>query len=317
LPNLPPELGGGPITTLTRGVRWATLAMTFEPKPTLRAVVQAKDADTAKSLQALTQNAWKLLVERTEANPELADLAKALGQMTPAAQGDRVTLEADLQASAALVAVPVRKAREAARRSQCVNNLKQIALAMHNFHATHNSFPPAYSVSEDGKPLLSWRVHILPFLEQKALYDQFKLDEPWDSPHNKALISRLPSTYICPSASGKLAAEGKTSYLTPRGANTIFPGANAVRLQEITDGTSNTILVIDANDEAAVPWTKPDDWEVPAPFTTKGLFGHHVRGTNFAFADGSVKFLKDTIAPITLQALLTRNGGEVLRAEDF
>ena len=122
----------------------------------------------------------------------------------------------------------------------------------------------------------------------------------------------MPLVYACPSGRGALAREGKTTYLTPRGPATIFPGAQAIKLQEITDGTSNTIFVVDAGDSVAVTWTKPDDWEVPADASTQGLFGHHTGGTNFAFADGSVRFLKETISPKLIRALVTRNGGEVI-----
>jgi prepilin-type processing-associated H-X9-DG protein len=198
-----------------------------------------------------------------------------------------------------------------------VNNLKQIGLAMHNYHATHHTFPPAYSVDQAGKPLLSWRVHILPFIEQEALYKEFHLDEPWDSPHNQPLIDRMPSTYRCPSSRGRRADAGKSSYLVPRGPSTIFPGSEGVKIQKITDGTSNTIFVVDAGDDRAVPWTKPEDWEIDPNLDLKGIFGHHPGGTNFAFADGSVRFLKETISPELLRKLITCNGGEVLSNDDY
>ena len=217
----------------------------------------------------------------------------------------------------ALVSVPVAKAREAARRSQCVNNLKQMGLAMHNYLSTYNTFPPAFNAGKDGKPLLSWRVYILPYLDQAALYKEFHLDEPWDSVHNKALIARMPKTYACPSGNQALVAEGKTCYLVPQGPATIFPGAVGVKIQDVTDGTSNTILVVDAGDDAAVIWTKPSDWDVVPAFKYKEIFAHHLAGTNFAFADGSVRFIRDTVLPKVLDALITRNGGEVINADDF
>ncbi len=130
-----------------------------------------------------------------------------------------------------------------------MNNLKQIGLAMHNYHATNGSFPPAYTVDKDGKPLLSWRVLILPFLEQEALYKEFHLDEPWDSPHNKPLIERMPTSYVCPSESDRRVDRGKTTYLTPRGKATIFPGPEGIKIQKITDGSSNTIFAVDAPSE--------------------------------------------------------------------
>src|SRR4249919_3311122 len=99
----------------------------------------------------------------------------------------------------ALLLPAVQAAREAARRAQCVNNLKQIGLAMHNYHDVKNGLPPSAIVDKQGKPLLSWRVAILPYIEQQPLYDKFKLDEPWDSPNNKDLIQYMPSIYMCPS----------------------------------------------------------------------------------------------------------------------
>ncbi len=314
---LPPQLGGGPIATITQGLYWASLTLALEPKPGFRAVVQAKDPAATKALLKLAGDLLDLLARATRNDPALAPLATAIGQMKPLARGDQITLEADLEKTAELVAVPIRQAREAARRAQCTNNLKHIALAMHNYHSSHQTFPPAYTKSPDGKPLLSWRVQILPFLDQKALYDEFHLDEPWDSPHNKALISRMPAVYSCPSGSRTPAREGKTSYLTPRGPATIFPGALPVKMQEIPDGTSNTILVVDASDSAAVIWTKPDDWEIPADLKIDSLCGHHPEGTNVAFGDGAVRFLTQTIKPTTLQFLLTRNGGEVISADDL
>ena len=232
-------------------------------------------------------------------------------------RGDRVTLAADVEKSAELVALPIRRVREATRFTQCVKHLKQIGLAMHNYHSAHNTFPPAFSASKEGKPLLSWRVHLLPYLDAKSLFDEFRRDEPWDSPHNQGLISRMPSFYACPSARPGLANAGKTTYLTPRGPATIFPGAQGVKIQDITDGTVNTILVVDAGDAAAVTWTKPDDWDVVPEFKTQGLFGHHTRGTHFLFGDGGVRFLKEAIEPKLLQAMSTGNGGEVIDVSNY
>ena len=87
---------------------------------------------------------------------------------------------------------------DAARRAQSMNNLKQFALAMHNYHDTNGKFPAASSFDKDGKPLLSWRVHVLPYLEQAELYKQFHLDEPWDSEHNKKLIEKMPNVLASP-----------------------------------------------------------------------------------------------------------------------
>ena len=238
--------------------------------------------------------------------------------------GDRIRVTADADVAMGLASSILEPVQESAIRSVCVNNEKQIVLALHNYNSSHkNLFPPAYSTSPDGKPLLSWRVLILPYLEQGSLYKEFHLDEPWDSPHNRALIARMPEVYRCPMESADAAREGKTRYVAPRGPNTFLRGAEPISIKEITDGTSNTIAFIDGGDDRAVTWTKPDDWDVSPAATDpfRGIFEAHRsrrrHGTTVAMADGSVRFFTDRIKPETLRALLTIAGGEVISPEDF
>src|SRR5690606_26181785 len=128
--------------------------------------------------------------------------------------------------------------------------------------------------SNDGKPLLSWRVHLLPFLEEQELYEQFHLDEPWDSTHNKQLISKMPSVFLCPS-SGLKPQNGKTTYLAPVGEGLLFDGTDeGTRFRTITDGTSNTVAILDMGDDRAVVWTQPADWEYDQD-PLAGIGGHH------------------------------------------
>ncbi len=317
LPTFPQELGGGPITTLTHGLLWAALGLQVEPRPTVRFVIQSQDAASAQALKEVGQDALRWLEQAPWLRRRLPDFAKISAQLQPTVVEDRISLNVDLEQGSALVGTLNQYWRETVGRRECVNNMKQIGLAMHNYHDIHKSFPPAFSRDKSGRPLLSWRVHILPYVEQASLYKEFHLDEPWDSPHNRLLIDKIPQVYRCPSMGRKPAVRGKTTYLTPRGKATIFPGAEGIKLNEITDGTSNTILVVDASDELAVTWTEPKDWDVDPEFVVKGLFGHHPGGTSFGLADGSVKFVKETINLDVLKALLTRNGGEVISADAF
>ena len=195
-----------------------------------------------------------------------------------------------------------------------VINLKRIALALHNYHDSFNTLPAAY-LSKEKKPLLSWRVLILPYLEDRAdgnnaLYKQFHLDEPWDSAHNKLLVEKIPKAYLAPTSEHK---DGRTVYLTPRGQATAFPGASSIRMAQITDGTSNTIAVVEVADEHAVPWTKPNDWEFDPDNPLAELGGHYTEGGfHAAYCDGRVRFISNTIDQKTLAGLFTRNGGEPL-----
>jgi prepilin-type processing-associated H-X9-DG protein len=196
-----------------------------------------------------------------------------------------------------------------ARRQQAQNNLKQIALAMHNFESANGSFPASATYDKDGKALLSWRVHLLPYVEQDALYREFKLDEPWDSDHNKKLIAKMPRVYQIPDA--KASMPGGTFYQVFTGKGTVFEGKRGRSILGITDGTSNTLMVVEAAKD--VPWTKPDDlpFDPEAKMPPK-LGGHFEGGFNAAFCDGSVRFLKSTIALEVLKAIITQNGGEVI-----
>ncbi|MFH1264451.1 MAG: DUF1559 domain-containing protein, partial [Planctomycetota bacterium] len=238
-------------------------------------------------------------VRRTEAGIEIVSLQSLpggnVGTAAPVAVG--------------LLLPAVQSARGAARRAQSMNNLKQIALALHNYHDAYKTFPPAYTTDEDGNPLLSWRVHILPFLEQRALYERFHLDEPWDSEHNKTLITTMPPTLRPPNSR---AAPGKTNYLGIAGEAGIFPGKKKIGFRDIRDGSSNTMMTVEAADESAVIWTKPDDF-VPDPDNPiKGLVGLRPGGFLAGLADGSVRFFSESIDRELFKAMFTRNGSEVV-----
>jgi len=206
----------------------------------------------------------------------------------------------------------VQSAREAARRAQSMNNMKQIMLAMLNDETVHGAFPARANFDKQGKPLLSWRVHILPYIEETPLYKQFHLDEPWDSAHNKTLIPLMPKIYANPSS---MPRPGMANYLAVCGKGLMFDGETGRKLSEITDGTSNTIAVVEADDDRAVTWTKPDDWQFDPQHPMAGLGHTHPGGFNAAFADGSVLFLSQSIDPKMFQAMLTIAGGEVVRPE--
>lgn len=312
LPNWPRELGGAPTSPILRGARSVVLALRTQPKPVLDVQIRCDDA---KSLGAVRQFGRDLLKYMAGQSGPSADAARDLANVPARVNEHSLSMEVDLERATSLVNTPFLRYREASGRSRCVNNLKQIALALHNYHSAHNSFPPAFRADKAGKPLLSWRVLILPYLEQDELYKRFHLDEPWDSPHNLPLAAKIPPFFACPESAGARSGQSAlTTYLTPRGPATLFPGTQPVRIQDITDGTSNTIMVVDVPSEQAVVWTRPDDWDVgPEP----RLKPQHADGTNVAIGDGSVRFFKASIKPALLRKLLTRNGGEVISWDEL
>jgi len=216
----------------------------------------------------------------------------------------------------ALLLPAVQAAREAARRNVSMNNLKQIMLALLNYHDTHGQFPPHASYDENDNKLLSWRVHILPYLDQQQLYEQFRLDEPWDSAHNRKLISKMPELYLDPSSRLAL-EEGKTHYLGVQGEHQVFRGTKEGRkLREITDGLSNTLMVLQANDKSTVLWTKPADWQLDDKNPLHGLTGSMHPGIfGAAYCDGSVRSISEQIDVSAFKHLLTVDGGEVINLD--
>ncbi len=212
-----------------------------------------------------------------------------------------------------LLSVPAyRSAREAARRAQCVNNLKQIGLALHNYHEVYNCLPPEAITDKAGRPLLSWRVAILPFFDSSTLYYDFHLDEPWDSPHNLPLTKRMPSVFSCPS--DPKPQPGMTGYQVVVGPGMVFtPDFKPTRFDEITDGLSHTIVVGETQNVTA--WTRPGDIRYDKNLLFEQFDSHHSYhdgGYNVLLADGSVRFLKRSIDRRVIHAYLTRGGNEPL-----
>ena len=183
------------------------------------------------------------------------------------------------------------------------------------YQEANGHFPPAYIADKKtGKPLLSWRVAILPYIDQDALYRQFHLDEPWDSENNKKWADVVIAVYRSPASAAK---PGMTNYLTVRGKDTVFPGKEAITPAEITDGMSNTIMIVEANDAKAVPWAKPDDLEYDPKNPAAGLGGLFPGGFNAAFCDGSVRFMSSTIDAEILRQLFNRHDGQPVDASKF
>ncbi len=191
---------------------------------------------------------------------------------------------------------------------------------MHIYNDAAGSFPPAAICDPDGKPLLSWRVAILPYIEQYELYKKFRLDEPWDGPNNSKLLSQMPKYYAMPG--DQTAPPGYTYYRVFVGNGAAFdpPRAAAKRnslgategphVEDFTDGITHTILVVEA--ATAVPWTKPEELDYDPNGLLPPLGGHLSGGFHVLLGDLKVKFITPDVSPQTLRAAITRSGGETL-----
>lgn len=214
---------------------------------------------------------------------------------------------------------PMSGARHAARRAGCQNNLHNIVLALQQYETDFGCFPPPFIVDAKGNPMHSWRVLLLPYLDQRNLYKEYRFDEPWDGPNNSKLHGTVLKIYQCPVHSGTPPTTD-TSYAVVVGPKTVWPdqAKNPTRMADIIDGTMNTILVLEVAN-SGIHWMEPRDLHVSQmpmainPARGQGISSEHPGGAEVAMADGTVHFLRNVTPSETLRAALTRNGKEPLQ----
>ena len=255
------------------------------------------------------------LVEQDEFLEKLQFQAKG-NAVALSAKLSPANVQSGLAVSAVLggMMVPaIQKVRDAADRMTSQNNLKQIGLALHNYHDAMGAFPPAVVRDKNGKALYSWRVLILPYLEQDVIYKNWKKDEPWDSPHNKPLSDVVLKVYTLPGNPDGVS--NRTPYRVFIGKGTGFEElkgqpSKGIRFADITDGTTNTIAVVEATE--TVPWAKPEELDFVAGKALPPLGPPWRDEFNALLFDATVRFIPKTIKPQSLQAMITRNGGEIV-----
>lgn len=218
---------------------------------------------------------------------------------------------------AGLLLPAVQSARAAARDAACRHNMRQIAVAIEDYRTVHGHYPPSYVADQNGRPLHSWRVLILPYLERQDLYDQYDFDEPWDGPNNRRLHDRMPDIFACPEVV-ETGGRTTTNYVVVSGPGAIFDGPRTTSRQEITDDPAQTILLVEM-EGANIHWLEPRDldkqtmtFEVNAANDGHGIFSFHPRGANVVFADLHVGTLEGWISPEEVEMMVTRSGGEKL-----
>lgn len=214
----------------------------------------------------------------------------------------------------------IQSAREAGYRSTCTCRMKQLTMALMNYHDQHKTFPPAYIADANGKPMHSWRVLLLPFMEERELYARYDFNEPWNGPHNRLLADEMPYVYRCAMED---ASSNRPNYVAVVGEETAWPGATAVRVKDIKDGTSKTILLVETVN-ADFNWLEPRDLTfeealqgINPPNAKPSISSHYRGGVNCAFGDGGVHFMPNDLAPDVLRGLLTRAGGETAVLPDY
>ena len=350
------------LTHVARKVDWAAISfpnpLMADEKPPIKLTVKASTAADARQLRMLLESgidmaitAWQGYMAITQAMmrdfgsdmPDVPEVVYALAKgylrtMLPVVEGEMMVFQAPetdpiveillkTQVYSAFAMVAPRIIFQWNRsfpnqQTSCQNNLKQIGLAIHNYHDVFNALPPLYTVDADGKPLHSWRVLILPFIEQAALYDAIRFDEPWDSEYNKQFHSRVIPQYVCP----RNATEGDNNCHysaivggdTPRSGGTFRPTLRAGErgrdsFSRIADGTSNTLAVVEVKE--AFNWMDPTA-DITLEEFMKGINAdgragsNHPGGANAVWFDGSTSLLSDNLSAEVLRIMAMPDSGQ-------
>jgi hypothetical protein len=347
--EVPPELGA--VAPLWTDSEYVAAGVIVEGKTVhLRAVVTCNDAklaenvaDTTKAAATLARNMMRTSREREKDIPAFAtmifDTAEGLLKTVKVEQSEALVVAQtstdipDAKAPAAIGLLgAIGQARGAAQKAQSANNIKQIMLAMHSWADVHGGmFPPPVILGKDGKGKVphSWRIEVLPYLEQSRLYDAYQFDEPWDSEANKKVLAQMPAVLRHPM--DKQDSTSAAYYvLTPEklfvekvlpgggieapvgGLPTAFSKTTGVRFADIIDGTSNTLAVVEAKRD--IPWTKPEDILFDPEKDPPALGGYFKDGFQAGICDGSVRFLTPKVEPKTLKLLIMPQDGNPLPA---
>lgn len=216
----------------------------------------------------------------------------------------------------ALLLPAQRGAREAARRQQCSANLKQIVLALHNYHQGLGAFPPPYTVDADGNRLHSWRTSILPYVEQYELFNSIDFSKPWDDSANAHARQQSIPLYHCPSSTH---GDNETTYLAITGPGSLFTDAGVRDFDDITDEPTETLIVIETTADRAVEWMSPQDMtvdELLAIIEDPDAETNHPGMLMAAFADGTVRVITLDYDTEQIRAMLTIAGGETVEPMD-
>ncbi|MDR1385729.1 MAG: DUF1559 domain-containing protein [Planctomycetaceae bacterium] len=341
-PTLHKPLNMIPVAQITDGLRYAAAAFDFN---TFRGefVICSKDqasaeqlrnlvlslSDTTKELQKNGVDKWDDLIVFSRWSDFIGGLVKQNSDfLFPPAQDGKIVIRYQSTDSAADVKKLLNSVNALAKQVKmdeifhqktCGNNIKQIVLAMHNYSDVHLKLTPAYSLDKDGKPLQSWRVSLLPYLGETALYEKIRRDEAWDSEWNKQFHNQCPAIFQCPTMTDEEKTNGGTSYSLVVGNKTYpTPGKRHFSLSDITDGTSYTIAVIER--KTPINWMQPDaELSQDAVFhgisdAASGVGLRHQKednaGLNAGFFDGSQRFLDEKTPLEKWKAFLTFSGGE-------
>ncbi|MCY2970752.1 MAG: DUF1559 domain-containing protein [Planctomycetota bacterium] len=292
---------------ILNGLKLVTLGMYLDPWR-IQMVIQTEDRELANDVHKSILKAIQSIPDLVQAQVEEVGkdpVFKALAAMVKSVSimDDKVTIVITDFDPYFEIAARINEQNQAkVAAAQSMGKVKNIATALLAYHKDKGKFPPAATLSKEGKPLLSWRVQILPYLGHNLLYKQFKQNEPWDSEHNKKLIRRIPPSFR---ETQDDLNKGNTPFQAPVGLATIFPpGGTGTNSIQIINELSNTIMIVKVPEDKSAIWTKPEDWEIDVNLSAKDLLKGFTNAIVFACADGEVKTMPLKVAEDNIKSML-------------
>ncbi|MEL7497284.1 MAG: DUF1559 domain-containing protein [Planctomycetota bacterium] len=325
MPELEEPLSAITGEMIAENIQWAGFQLDLSEKQFgFRLAIQTTDDDSANAIKQATTAGLVAMIQKLRGKsaesqtPSKTAIGELTTALTPAVNNKQVLLELNADdPKFSSLANPLKELLgnigEGAVRRTRLQRLRTLALGMFNFESARSAFPPLYSVDDEGKPLLSWRVHILPFAGELELYNKFKLNEPWDSENNLPLVKEMPSFYWDPApASFDNNQKGWTSFQAPQGTGFILKAGEPSKLSEIIDGTSNTLMFVTVAPKHAVAWTKPADWKVDLEDPTAYLKQKGRTAVEVVVGDGSTTAIPLTKSVKFWRLMLLAADGEVM-----
>lgn len=313
LPEFSGELSRFSTSRLAEGVNLIRLTVNLSGEPSGELSVQTADSATASLVSDLIVAATKQL-STVEVLPSSVKTFLGADRVKPTVNDASVAgvLNKENQGVKSLTSLLSGLADELwrdASRMASFNSLKQLGLTMHILHDQDGKFPASAGMLKPGKPPVSWRVLALPHLDRGDLYQQYKLDEPWDSEHNRKLLEQMPEVFA---TFDQDPSSGLTTFQMPTNKGTIGGSAEGVTIKEVTDGTSNTVMIMQVDHSKAVPWTKPADFEIDPNNIALGIIPEGETKFFTAICDGSARSITLEHLQRNKMALFTIGGGEVI-----
>jgi hypothetical protein len=301
----------GDASGILNGLKLVTLGIYLDPWR-IEMVIQTENSELANDVQKSILKAIQSIPDLVQAQVEEVGkdpVFKALAAMVKSVSimDDKVTIVITDFDPYFEIAARINEQNQAkAAAALSMNKVKNIATALLAYHKDKGKFPPAATLSKEGKPLLSWRVQILPYLGHNFLYKQFRQNEPWDSEHNKKFIRRIPPSFR---ESQENFDKGTTPFQAPVGIATLFtPGGTGTNSIQIINELSNTIMLVKVPEDKTAIWTKPEDWEIDISLPAKDLLKGFSNAIVFACADGEVKAIPLKEAEEKIKSMLVIDG---------